>query len=91
MGFQVLAQAFLLPGALDFACQLLGNMPDMAQMNAANRAICFALRNPPPGEKKTKLCDIRKIVCKTNGRKPGLSAIQKAATTFQDNNIANFE
>ena len=58
-------------------------MPDMKQMDAANRAICFALRNPPRGEKPTPLKDIQKVVKKANNKKPTLQAIAKAAATFQ--------
>ena len=59
-------------------------MPDMVQMDNANKAICFALRNPPKGKKRTPLKDIRKIVRKTNGKKPSLQAISKAAATFKE-------
>ena len=59
-------------------------MPDMAQMDKANKAICFASRNPPKGEKRTPLKDIRKVVRKTNGKKPSPQAISKAAATFKE-------
>ena len=65
-------------------------MPDMKQMDAANKAICFALRHPPQGEKPTALKDIRKVVRKSNGKKPSLQAIAKAAATFQDNCCISF-
>jgi len=55
-----------------------------AQMDDANRGICYALRHPPDGSKPTKLEDIQKIVRKTNGHKPKLSAISLAASTFKD-------
>ena len=53
-------------------------------MDDANRAMCFALRNPPRGEKPLRFCAIRKIVRKTDGKRPGISAIQKAASTYKD-------
>ena len=55
-----------------------------SQMNVKNRAMCFALRNPPPGVKKAKLKDIQKLVRKSKGGKPSLAAISKAAATFKD-------
>ena len=53
-------------------------------MDEANRAMCFALRNPPRGQKPTKLGDIQKLVRKTDGKRPTLQAIQQAASTFND-------
>ena len=41
-----------------------------AKMDDANRCLCFALRNPPRGEKPMKLRNIRKIVRKTDGSRP---------------------
>ena len=49
-------------------------MPSSAKMNIANRAMCWALRNPPKGIKVTKLGDIRKSVRKTDGTKPSIGA-----------------
>ena len=46
--------------------------------------MCFALRNPPRGQKPTKLSDIQKLVRKTDGKRPTLQAIQQAASTFKD-------
>ena len=54
------------------------------QMDMANKAICYAHRNPPPGCKKTPLSDIRKIVRNTAGGKVTLQAISTAARTFHD-------
>ena len=48
-----------------------------AKMDAANKAVCFALRRSG-----TKLKDIRKVVRKTDGKRPSLSAIAQAARTF---------
>jgi hypothetical protein len=48
-----------------------------AKMDAANKALCFALRRSG-----TKLKDIRKLVKKTDGKRPSLSAISQAARSF---------
>ena len=53
-------------------------------MDMANKAICYAHRNPPPGCKKTKLEDIQKIVCNTAGGEVTLQAISLAAKTFHE-------
>ena len=53
-------------------------------MDEANRAMCWALRHPADGSKPMKYKDIRKVVRKTDGRLPGISAIQEAAATFKD-------
>ena len=55
-----------------------------AQMDDANRGICYALRFPPDGSKPTKLNDIRKVVRKKNGQKPTLQAIALAASSYKD-------
>jgi hypothetical protein len=49
-----------------------------AKMDAANKALCFALR-----KSGTKLKDIRKLVRKTDGKRPSLSAIAQAAGSFK--------
>ncbi len=54
----------------------------VAQMDLANRALCHSLRNPPKGQPKTKLKDIRKLVKKQDGRRPSLGAIAEAASEF---------
>ena len=46
--------------------------------------MCWALRNPPRGGVKVKLADIRKMLKKKDGQRPGLSAIGKAAKTYKD-------
>ena len=53
-----------------------------AQMDLSNRALCFALRNPPKGMPKTPYKDIRKLVRKTDGSKPKTSAMCDAAKNF---------
>ena len=52
------------------------------QMDVANRALCFALRNPPLGVAKRKFCDIVKLVKKTDGSRPSIGAVSEAASTF---------
>ena len=54
----------------------------VARMDISNRALCFALRHPPKGQKKMKFDDIQKLVRKTDGKKPSLGAIAEAAKTF---------
>ena len=51
-------------------------------MDLRSRALCFALRHPPEGQKKMKLEDIQKLVKKTDGKKPSLTAISDAAKTY---------
>ena len=61
------------------------NDASSSQMDLANRAMCHALRNPPPGVKKTKFKDIikNKLVVKIDGTVPTPSAISQAASTFK--------
>lgn len=59
-------------------------MPKVARMDDVNRALCFALRNPPKGEKKRSYTDIRKLVRKKDTRRPSISAIAEAAATYTD-------
>ena len=47
----------------------------------ANRAMCYALRNPPKGEKASPLKDIRKMVRMKNGQRPGISALMYSSRT----------
>ena len=61
-----------------------GQKRKVAQMSEEDRAMCWALRNPPRGGVKVKLADIRKMLKKKDGRRPGLSAIGKAAKTYKD-------
>ena len=51
-------------------------------MNEKNRALCFAYRNPPRGEKKTKYIDIQKKVRNVRGGKVTLGAIAEAAASY---------
>ena len=56
-----------------------------AQMDDANRAICYTLRHPRNiGDKPMKYGDIRKIVRKTDGRKPTIQSIADAASSWKD-------
>ena len=54
-----------------------------ARMSEFHRALCFILRNPPEGVKKTKLKDIKKLVRDEKGGGVTLSAISFAAKTFK--------
>ena len=54
----------------------------IARMNDANRAMCYALRNPPPGTKKTSLKQIATMVVKTDGTHPTMEAVRVAAKEF---------
>jgi hypothetical protein len=56
-----------------------------AQMDLANRALCFALRFPPKGVKRTPIDEIikQKLVRKTDRTVPGPSAISEAALNFK--------
>ena len=62
----------------------MGKQATSSQMDMANRALCYALRNPPPGVEKTKLCDIvkQKLVKKMDGSVPTPGAISEAAEQF---------
>jgi hypothetical protein len=55
-----------------------------AQMDIANRAICFTLRNPPKGQKKVPYKDILKVVRKTDGTTPSIAGICFAAMSFRE-------
>ena len=54
-------------------------------MDLANRAHCYALRNPPPGVKKTPIATIikEKMVRKLDGKVPTPGGISYAAATFK--------
>jgi len=69
----------------------MSQRPDQTQMDAANKAMCYALRNPPDGGKPMKLKSIRKLVRKRNGKRPTLAAISLAACTFQDISFDKFQ
>ena len=53
-----------------------------AQMDEATRAMCFALRNPPAGTKKSSLKAIAGHVFKKDGTHPSLEAVRVAAKEF---------
>ena len=65
--------------------RIMVKAPSTSQMDVANRALCYTLRNPPPGVKKTKLCDIvkQKLVKKVDGSVPTQGAISEAAMQFK--------
>ena len=54
-----------------------------AQMDKANRAICYALRNPPAGTKRSSLKAIAGMVVKTDGTHPSFQAVSEAAKQFK--------
>ena len=54
----------------------------VTQMDLANRALCYAYRNPPAGVEKTALKDIVKLVKKKNGSRPTIGAVFEAAKNF---------
>ena len=51
-------------------------------MDDANRALCYAHRNPPNGVKKTPYKVLKTLVRKQNGRRPSVSAMSQAARDF---------
>ena len=59
-------------------------MADQTQMDDFNEGLCWAYRHPPGGAKPLKLGSIRKLVRKTNGKRPTVQAISLAARTFKD-------
>ena len=68
-----------------FVFHVLPMVASTAQMDDANRAICYWLRHPKTvGEKPAKYKDIRKIVRKTDGRKPTIQSIAEVASTYKD-------
>jgi hypothetical protein len=56
----------------------------VARMDLANRALCFAYRNPPPGVEKTPFKDIVKLVKKKDGSRPKIGAVAEAASSFKN-------
>ena len=64
--------------------QNVKNKATSAKMNLANQAICFAMRNPPSGKPKMPYSDILKMVSKTDGSKPTISAMSQAAMIFKE-------
>ena len=63
---------------------LLLEMADQIQMDDNNKAMCWALRHPPGGEKPMPLKKIQLLVRKRNGKKPTVQAISLAASTYKD-------
>ena len=56
----------------------------VARMDAANKAMCYAHRHPPQGQKPTPLAKLRNVVWKTDGSHPTIQAVQQAAATYND-------
>jgi transposase len=54
-----------------------------AKMDEANRAMCYALRNPPAGMKKASLKAIAGMVEKTDGSHPSTQTVSEAAKQFK--------
>ena len=52
-------------------------------MDDANKAVCYAMRNPPKGFKKAPLSMVQKKVKKTDGSRPSLAAISLAAAAYK--------
>ena len=63
--------------------QNIKKKPIVAQMDLANKAICYAMRNPPKGHSKMPYTDIQKLVCKKDGKKPTTAAMCQAASNFK--------
>ena len=59
-------------------------MADQIQMDDNNKAMCWALRHPPGGEKPMPLWKIQLLVRKRNGKKATTQAISLAASTYKD-------
>ena len=55
---------------------------EIAQMDDTNRALCYALRNPPKGTKPMTLSEIVKKVKKTDGTRPTFGGVAHAVKTF---------
>ena len=58
-------------------------MKSFARMDLQNRALCFALRNPPSGEKKVPFNELRDHVRKTDGSKPSIQAVKDAVYDYR--------
>ena len=57
-------------------------MSSTAQMDDATRAMCYALRHLGRGHKPMKYVDIRKVVKKTDGKRPSVQAIAQAVASY---------
>ena len=64
------------------AVKPFGEDVSKGRMDFRNRALCYALRNPPRGHGRMKLHDIQELVCKIDGSKPAISTVKKCATTY---------
>ena len=53
-----------------------------ARMDAANRAMCYALRNPPAGTKRASFKAIASTVWKTDGTHPSTGGIREAVVQY---------
>ena len=51
-------------------------------MDQANKALCYAYRNPAPGNRKLKCWEIAQLVFKKDGTHPTPGAVFNAATTY---------
>ena len=54
-----------------------------AQMDDANRAMCYALRHPGPGQKPLPYTDIRKVMRKKNGKHPSIPAMSMCVAQYK--------
>ena len=54
----------------------------VAQMDAANRALCYYYRNPPDNQCKLRFADIALRVRKTDGTHPSVGAVKECVATF---------
>ena len=52
------------------------------QVDQRNRALCFALRHPPKGVKKTPYCEIAKKVVKQDGKHPSINAVWEIVKNY---------
>ena len=59
-----------------------GEAVSKVRMDFRNRALCYALRNPPRGHERMKLNEIQEHVCKIDGSKPVLSTVRKCANKY---------
>ena len=57
-------------------------MKSFARMDTKNKALCYALRNPPPGSKKMAFDKIPDHVVKTDGTAPSIQAVKDAVYSY---------
>ena len=65
---------------------LFVTMSSTAQMDEATRAMCYALRHPGRSHKPMKYKDIRKVVKKTDKKRPSLQGIALAVAAYPQEN-----